>query len=245
MLKARRIVGLASILLLILLIGGLGGQQSAAAQEPAIPEAAREAVRLGEEALTSPATMYGSVDHYKRAVELSPTFEAAHMGLAEAYFKLKTFAEAQAPLERVIALNPENGRAHYLLGILHKNSGEEDRKEGAVEAFQNAIRIDPKDHESHFELAFALMRKDRDFEAAEVHARAAHDLNPTVTKTHVLLYTVAAARALEFELIEEELLHILELSPEGPLAARSRVLLEEIHGRLRAQGRTPREVPKD
>ena len=206
-----------------------------------VPEAAREAVRLGEAALASPATMYGSVDHYQRAIELAPDYEAAHMGLALAYFKLKQYSDAQAPLERVIALNPEQGRAYAMLGIVYKLSGE---KEKAVEALQNAVHIDPKDHESHFELAFALMHKDRDFEAAEVHARAAHELNPGVTKTHLALYTVAAARALDFELIEEELLHILELSPEGPLATRSRALLEEIHVRLRAQGKTPREVPE-
>ena len=213
----------------------------AAAQEPDIPAAARQAYEQGESALHTDGKAAESLAHFRKAIELHPDFEAAHLQLGEAYFKLKRYAEAREPLEKVVALNPDNGRAQTMLGIVYKLQGEHGK---AVDALTEAVRTDPGNFDARFELAFAYMRKDRDFENAEIHARAAHDLKKDLRKVHVLLYTVAAARALDFRLLEEEMLHIREISPTGPAAARTRVLLEEIHVRLRAQGKTPREVPE-
>ena len=213
----------------------------AAAQESEIPAAARLAYEQGESALQTGGKAAESVNHFKKAIELHADYEAAHLQLGEAYFKLKRYTEAGEPLEKVVALNPGNGRAQTMLGIVYKLQGEHGK---AVDALAEAVRIDPGNFDAQFELSFAYMRRDRDFESAETHARAAHELRKDLRKVHVLLYTVAAARALDFRLIEEELLHILEISPTGPAADRTRVLLEEIHGRLRAQGKTPREVPK-
>ena len=213
----------------------------AAAQEADIPAAARQAYEQGESALHTDGKAAESVDQFKKAIELHPDYEAAHLRLGEAYFRLKRYTEAGEPLEKVVALNPGNGRAQTMLGIVYKLQGEHGK---AVDALIEAVQIDPGNFDARFELAFAYMRKDRDFENAEIHARAAHGLRKDLRKVHVLLYTVAAARALDFRLIEEELLHILEISPTGSAAARTRVLLEEIHVRLRAQGKTPREVPE-
>lgn len=58
-------------------------------------------------------------------------------------------AEAIGFLKRCIALAPEEGRAHYLLGAIHAQIGMYER---ALEELQTAVRLAPEIDMAHFQL---------------------------------------------------------------------------------------------
>lgn len=230
--RARRVF--VFVLFLVLFLTPYASQ--AASQEPSAPKEAEQAevaFQKGMDALHQRKQPGESIQHFRKAIELRPDYAAAQVELGQAYLKAKQFADAKETLEAAVESSAGNARAHYLLGIAYKRLVEYPK---SLAALREAVKLDPKIFDAQYELAFALLRV-REVEQAEVHALAAHDLEKDQVKIHLLLYNVAAGRALDLELAERELLHLLELFPEGTSAARARILLEEIRGRLEAQGK--------
>ncbi|MDB5308320.1 MAG: tetratricopeptide repeat protein [Gemmataceae bacterium] len=61
----------------------------------------------------------------------------AHRGLAVIAYTLGQLADAVDHLERVARLDPQDGRPHRLIGLIHKDLA---RKEEAVDAYREALR---------------------------------------------------------------------------------------------------------
>jgi tetratricopeptide (TPR) repeat protein len=101
-----------------------------------------------------------AVEHFKRAVELSPDFAEAHYRLGLAYNALKqseeaekAFADAVKAYERIVKQEPKNSDAYYLLGLCLEKLGKYDE---AVKALKEAVKTSPVENDDkYFELASA------------------------------------------------------------------------------------------
>lgn len=69
--------------------------------------------------------------------------------MGEALFSLNRSAESRAALQKAVALDPDNGTAHTLLGKLFQDAG---KQENATREFETAHRLVPSDREVIYRL---------------------------------------------------------------------------------------------
>jgi Flp pilus assembly protein TadD len=92
------------------------------------------------EVLTLLASLYqragrseDAVACYRRAIEADDHHVGAHLDLGLALLSRGEYDQAAPLLERACALQPENAEAHYALGVLRMDSGDD---AGALESFR-------------------------------------------------------------------------------------------------------------
>jgi tetratricopeptide (TPR) repeat protein len=73
-----------------------------------------------------------AIEHLSRAIKLDAGFGDAYLGLGASLLSAKRFAEAIAPLQTAVKLEPQNPGAHYNLAVAFSRSG---RKEDADREF--------------------------------------------------------------------------------------------------------------
>ncbi len=95
---------------------------------------------------------------------------ALRLALAESIVKQGRQEDAVEHLERAIKLDPEFGRAHFVLAGLLRTTG---RREEAIRHYLRAVEIDPEDAESHHGLGVTLRTAGRPAEALRHLADAA------------------------------------------------------------------------
>lgn len=71
-------------------------------------------------------------EHFGRAAKLDPNFADAFIGYGRSLIAADRAAEAIAPLETAVKLQPQNPAAHYHLGIAYRRTG---RKQDAEQQF--------------------------------------------------------------------------------------------------------------
>jgi len=110
---------------------------------------------------------------YRRAINLDPKLAEAQLNLGILMLDREP-AEAVGPLRKAVELLPAQSRPRYLLARALERSGDVN---GALDALEGAERLDPRDYETLFAHAAALLRANR---AAEAQAkfRAALTLQP-------------------------------------------------------------------
>jgi tetratricopeptide (TPR) repeat protein len=74
----------------------------------------------------------GAVQHFAKATKLDSTFADAYLGLGVSLSAEKKYAEAVAPLEMAVKLQPGNPAGHYSLATAYARTG---RKEDAEREF--------------------------------------------------------------------------------------------------------------
>jgi len=110
---------------------------------------------------------------YEKCVELDPKMPEAQLNLGILLLE-KNPAAAVVPLRKSVELLSSQSRPRYLLGLAQERSGD---LTGAVESFEGASRLDPKDAEPLIELGRIYMKTDRSREA-EGKFRVALGLEP-------------------------------------------------------------------
>jgi tetratricopeptide (TPR) repeat protein len=60
-----------------------------------------------------------AIQHFKKTLELSPSYADVHVALGRSYLNLKNYPQAQAELELAVKLNPNDEQAHYQLAVLY------------------------------------------------------------------------------------------------------------------------------
>jgi tetratricopeptide (TPR) repeat protein len=110
----------------------------------------------------------------QKIVAARPDFQPAWAFLGAVRIGLSQTAEAQRCLEKAIALNNNDPRAHLLLAqvLLESKSVDEARQH-----LERTLALDPNDFEAHLRLASLLQRQQKWAEAAKGYA-AALRLNP-------------------------------------------------------------------
>ncbi len=116
--------------------------------DPSFPEAYKW---LGDLLVNSPRRLYDqAVQAYLKAVELSPDYADAFVGLGDARQAKGQFDEAIAEYRKALRLEPENTRVHFGLGRIYYN--EKQLYHEAVAEYQRAIQLDPRFLEAHLSL---------------------------------------------------------------------------------------------
>jgi tetratricopeptide (TPR) repeat protein len=97
------------------------------------------------------------IESYQKSLELKPDDAGIHNNLALALAQAKKLPEAQAELEKAVALDPSSACKYYFnLGALEANAHQDD---AATLAFQKAIAGDAGCAEAYYQLGNALMMK--------------------------------------------------------------------------------------
>ena len=99
---------------------------------------------------------------FKKAIEFKPDYVEAYNGLAQVYNAQKKFEEAQAASQKAAELAMAGGVAGgaggvdalYNVGVTAWNAG---KAEEAKKAFEEALKLDPKHANSHYQLAMCLI----------------------------------------------------------------------------------------
>jgi tetratricopeptide (TPR) repeat protein len=82
-----------------------------------------------------------AVVFWKRALAVDPAQDQALNGLGVAYYNLDKFSESAEQFERMIALLPDNYRAHFNLGMLYKHYL--DQPQRARTHFERVLELNP------------------------------------------------------------------------------------------------------
>lgn len=97
---------------------------------------------------------------YRNAISENPTNAVSKFNLGNAYFKNKKSNEALVrynQAQKVATTKPEKHKAFHNMG----NSFMQQKKyDNAIEAYKNALRNNPKDNESRYNLALAKKKKE-------------------------------------------------------------------------------------
>ena len=99
---------------------------------------------------------------FKKAIELKPDYVEAYNGLATVYNAQKKFDDAQAASQKAASLAVASGGsgagvgvdALYNQGVIAWNAG---KAEDAKKAFEEALKVDPKHANSHYQLGMCLI----------------------------------------------------------------------------------------
>ncbi len=99
---------------------------------------------------------------FKKAIELKPDYVEAYNGLATVYNAQKKFDDAQAASQKAAALAVATGGASagggvdalYNQGVIAWNAG---KAEDAKKAFEEALKLDPKHANSHYQLGMCFV----------------------------------------------------------------------------------------
>jgi tetratricopeptide (TPR) repeat protein len=99
---------------------------------------------------------------FKKSIELKPDYVEAYNGLATIYNAQKKFEDAQAASEKAASLAAASGGAAsgggvdalYNQGVIAWNAG---KAEDAKKAFEEALKLDPKHANSHYQLAMCFI----------------------------------------------------------------------------------------
>ncbi len=103
------------------------------------------------------AAVQKGIDMYQKSLELKPDDAGIHNNLGLALAQAKKLPEAQAELEKAVALEPASACKYYFnLGAVEANAHQDD---AAAASFQKAIAGDPKCAEAYFQLGNSLMMK--------------------------------------------------------------------------------------
>lgn len=131
-----------------------------------------------------------SIELYKKAIELDPSFSLAYAGLADAYVygtqtDLTIFDEnyldtALINAEKAIALDPKSADAWKSMGFANANKGFDDVAE---EMYQKAIELNPNHHAAIHNLAVQKVKKNQLIEAKNLLEKSI-SLNPLSFHDH-------------------------------------------------------------
>ena len=99
---------------------------------------------------------------FKKAIDLKPDYIEAYNGLAQVFNAQKKFDEAQAASQKAAELAMAGGAAGgtggvdalYNVGVTAWNAGKAD---DARKAFEEALKLDPKHANSHYQLAMCYI----------------------------------------------------------------------------------------
>ena len=103
-----------------------------------------------------------ALDHYQKALEISPDYPDARNNLGTLFFNQGRTDEAINQFKKALEMEPYSLNAHYNLGNALLEAG---RIDEAVIQFRKALEIAPDDADTYYNLGVALVRMGRPDEA--------------------------------------------------------------------------------
>ena len=135
------------------------------------------------EALRTQGRSEQALATYRAALAIDPEFAPAHAGLGIALYQGQRYEAAVESMEQALALQPElpvAGSLHLFMGRAWQELGQ---PAAAVEQYQRALRIDPRNPEALDHLAMARFGQQRYEEALALY-RTLAEINPDNALTH-------------------------------------------------------------
>jgi tetratricopeptide (TPR) repeat protein len=138
---------------------------------PQVPaEDAPTLYRLGEDAMRR-GELYRAIDYYKESLRYNPDYVEPLHGLAEVFFRIGEYREAQRYVEQAVALAKRNSELTALQGRIYTGLNE---FEQAGEVFASILRREPNNLDAQFGIAELEVARGRSRNALEVYLRALH-----------------------------------------------------------------------
>lgn len=171
---------------------------------------ARALVASAEQAIRD-----GDVDRalaeFERAIEVNPSFTAAHLGMADIYRMRQDYTRAEARYAQAARVEPRNFDAQYFHGLmLHLL----DRVPEAIQAYLRALSVKPNDFKANLNVATAYYQLDENAQSLP-YARRAVELNPEDGPARFNLGAVYAALDRHSDAVREyqQAAELMKLTP--------------------------------
>lgn len=129
-------------------------------------------IRAGQQSYTQ-GDYDAAITHYERALQKDPESDVINYDLGTAYYKTENYPQAINHLQKsLLTDNPAlRERAHYNLGNSFFKSGQFKEQSGvnsavssleqAVSQYENALKLDQKDQDAHYNLDLAKRELER------------------------------------------------------------------------------------
>ncbi len=133
----------------------------------------------------TPAGLAASIEYFQRAIELDPSFAAAHVGIADSYYLLYDYDYDGSPenvkkagkhLDLAIAISPDDHGAFVTRGLIQTTY--EWDWQGAAESFERALALRPNSPDAYHRRGMLILKLG-DRKGAEANLRRAVELEPT------------------------------------------------------------------
>jgi tetratricopeptide (TPR) repeat protein len=117
-----------------------------------------------------------AIKHYEMALQKDNLLMPVYSNLAVAYGMVNDHEKAKETLDSWILLQPDLGRPHFLKGLLNF---ELNKDEEAVADLIFAIKLDPNDTRSMYNLATYYFQDKKDLSLAEKYIKSALKVEPS------------------------------------------------------------------
>ncbi len=188
---------------------------------PTANSAAYDAYLLGRSywAQRTPEALYTAIDHFKRAIELDPTYALAYAGLADTWAVLPWFvpgpynrmnSESKMAAERAFTLDDSLAETHVSMAVVFADNGD---RESANRHYQKAIAINPNNATAHQWYGASLTRDGRYNESVKEFEKAI-----TLDPLSAIMrgeYCANLLRHRRFDIALEQCQRALDLQPGG------------------------------
>lgn len=125
-----------------------------------------------------------SVEYYRQALELDPSFGFAHYKLGVCYYRMGRLQESLRSFEQVAGVESQShAMASYFIGLINLFLGHDDRAEEAFESFR---KKSPESMIANFYLA-QLKIKQKHYEDARSLLTELADTTPDFAEVHYML----------------------------------------------------------
>jgi tetratricopeptide (TPR) repeat protein len=206
-----------------------------------VPKAAKKAYEQGLKR-TKEGKAAEAITHYQEALQAYPDYLSALNKLGEQYLQMNKLSEAQAALERAVAINGRFALARITLGMLLVSQGQYDQ---AIEHLEAANRQDDSFPMAHLNLGLALMSKEPpDLERAEKElTRAVEQGGRNLPYVRLHLFNLHYRRR-ELPKAAAQLEAYLKDAPGAPNAGQVRDTLDKVKKMLAQQAASAAKPPQ-
>jgi tetratricopeptide (TPR) repeat protein len=196
-------------------------------RELAAPPNAEKEFERGRKILVEERNPSGSITHFRKAIELYPSYAKAYFFLGGAYMEMGKPSEAQSAFEDALQQDSKLGLAYLGLGASLNQQG----KFGAAqEPLARGLELQPDAAPGYYELGRSYFVTGS-WEKAEAPARRAAELDPKFAAVHVLLGNIMLKKG-DVAAALKEFQECLRLDPNGPTAAPTRAMVKKIEAAL-------------
>ena len=189
-----------------------------------------------------------ALQYYKQAITLDPNYAPAHSAIAEWYWsfpllegqeasKEDAYTNAKEAIKKALEIDNNLAEAHATLGLIRWIY--EWDWNGAEEAFETALDLNPGSSKSHYDYAYYLATVVEDFDKSISESRKAVELDPLSGNAH-FIFGVSLFVSNQFDQAIEQLRIAREMIPNHwPSASiliwayKEKGMLEEAHGEIK------------
>ncbi|MFO7848455.1 MAG: tetratricopeptide repeat protein [Spirochaetia bacterium] len=140
----------------------------AAQTDQSASEDARSIYRQGEDALRADE-LYKAIDYFRESLDINPDYLEPRHGLAEVFFRLGEYQEAEKHIDKARSLARTNSEIAALQGRIYTGLGDFER---AGEIFSRILRREPNNLQAQFGIAELEVARGRSKNALQVYLRA-------------------------------------------------------------------------